>query len=429
MNRKKCLNPLGGELENSVGTLQMLRSDLQSFCLKSFNGMGPNEDLEYQEQGCQDACLPRSCTKTSTSLHVPRVTNDMALNIHGALVGQVPWLCFRSESYDLVRLWEVCRQSGHCGMNGTFLRNGKVAVGCSPLCLKAVWSGLVTLEAEPAELAIQKPNWVSLFWWHVLRGSILRELHGACICEAGLPPFLSGCIWRCCFFGNADQLSNVRSERDPVVPRSSCAFNGAIYVPEKQENARLLMRRVAELKLRWVLPSYKRPCFNSCQLLSPILQGCKNQEGALHEVVPVGQWSRGTFPWWKQHGFQFRPFPLGCTEPGACCRWFPCLLSGQAFHRSCLLFSWLLRWSRIAAACWKRSGTGSPSILLCPWKMCWDLTKAQDWARSRRLHQSCQVSRTNTGPRSHLATCPRSGLGPSLRSNDETILLAWSWPL
>ena len=88
-------------MENSVGTLQMLRSDLQSFCLKSFNGMGPNEDLEYQEQGCQDAYLPRSCTKTSTSLHVP--TNDMALNIHGALVGQVPRLCFRSESDDLVR--------------------------------------------------------------------------------------------------------------------------------------------------------------------------------------------------------------------------------------------------------------------------------------------------------------------------------------
>ena len=94
------MNPLEDELENSVGTLQMLRSDLQSFCLKSFNGMGPNEDLEYQEQGCQDA----SRTKTSTSLHVPRLTNDMALNIHGALVGQVPRLCFRSESDDLVRL-------------------------------------------------------------------------------------------------------------------------------------------------------------------------------------------------------------------------------------------------------------------------------------------------------------------------------------
>ena len=103
MNRKNCLNPLEDEMENSVGTLQMLRSDLQSFCLKSFNGMGPNEDLEYQEQGCQDAYLPRSCTKTSTSLHVPRLTNDMALNIHGALVGQVPRLCFRSESDDLVR--------------------------------------------------------------------------------------------------------------------------------------------------------------------------------------------------------------------------------------------------------------------------------------------------------------------------------------
>ena len=32
-----------------------------------------------------------------------------------------------------------------------------------------------------------------------------------------------------------------------MVPRSSCAVNGAIDVPEKQENARLLMRRVAEL--------------------------------------------------------------------------------------------------------------------------------------------------------------------------------------